>query len=154
MRSRSSFHQLALLQSSTDVRERRAHTARRLAISRYEDLVRQLQEMESALIALEQERQALFAQHSGLMTRDALLQLKRRESILETRRINLVLDRVEIEAARAKAEAAVQHAREAAACAQRKREKLKHVQALYQQDFRLQEYIQEDSEIEERRNES
>ncbi|GAB1846723.1 hypothetical protein MyNCGM683_15560 [Achromobacter xylosoxidans] len=149
MRSRESLRQLARLQSLGTVREQRAHAALRRAIVQRKELARRLRETEDAMTAIEQERLALFEEHGGLISRGGLFQLKRRESVLESRRINLMLDRTEIEIALAEANAAILRARDAVTLARRRRDKLAHVVKRFRQEVSVQDQVIEECEIEE-----
>lgn len=153
MRSRESLRQLTRIESLKAVREKRAHAALRLALARHEELTRRLVEIADAIDATERERHALFEQHSGLMTRGGLYQLKRRESVLESRRIDLMLDHAEIESSLAQAQLAAQRARESLASARREKNKIECAADLFRQEINLQSRIYEEHEIEERRHE-
>jgi len=149
MRSPDSLRHLTRLQSLGTVREQRAQLALKRAIAQIKALAQRLEETDDALKALERERVALYEQHSGLMTTGDLFRLKRRESILESRRIELMMAKSEITREAEQAQGEALRAREAVDHARRRRDKMTHVVGLFRRDMRLQEQIQEDQEVEE-----
>ncbi|MCZ8438935.1 hypothetical protein [Achromobacter xylosoxidans] len=150
MRSRESLRQLARIQSLGTMREKRARAALGRALGHHKDLALRLDDTHNAIVATEQERYALFEAHRGLMTRGDLYQLKRRESVLESRRIDLMLDRTDIEDALEQAQVAISQARQALTDAQCRHHKIQVAAGLFQRDVNLQDRTSEEHEIEER----
>lgn len=153
MRSRDSLGQLVRLQSLGCVREQRAQAKLNRATTQREDLLQRLDETSKTLDTLARERDALFEKHRGVMSTSDLFQLKRRESILELRRIDLMLDLTKLRSACSDATAVMAQSRTAVTYARRKRDKLTHVVALVQRHVWADALIKEDDGMEEHHHE-
>ena len=153
MRSHEAEGRLHRLQSLGDMREQRALAALQRAMARHENLEQRLHQTENALNAIANERKALFETHQGLMTLGDLFQLKRRASMLESRRIELTLDASNLRSACAETTAVIAQSRLAVTYARRRRDKLTHVVTLFRLDGRTHALMKEDEEIEDHRYE-
>ncbi|VVD76663.1 hypothetical protein [Pandoraea fibrosis] len=144
MYSRDKHAQLAGLCGLGQVRVRRALNDLHLARSNVQALKQRLHDIERSIVELDLERESLFEQHRGITSREGLFSLRRRAGMLELRRIDLSLTRVQLDS---NIEIAVREeslAQTAVAAARRERDKLDHVSRLWQKEEKIHMHLKEE----------
>lgn len=154
MRSHEWLGRIVRVQRLAGVREQRAQAMLNRAVMQRQDLLQRLQATGLALEAIARERDALFEDHKGLLCTGELFHLKRKESLLESRRIDLMLALNQLEKACAEAATSIMQARSAVTYARRRSDKLKHVVGRVQRHVQADVLLEEDEEMEERFYES
>lgn len=150
MHSHESLRRLVRLQTLCSVREQRAQAKLNRAIMQHDDLLQRLQAADHALNTNASERQALFEDHRGMLCAGELFHLKRRESLLEARRIDLMLELNQIKTACTEVSSLIAHARFEVTYARRRRAKLMHVVGRVQRHVQADVLLSDDEEMEER----
>ena len=137
MHSPEQHRQLGALQNLRQVRRSQTIYALQRALAALKAIEQSLADTEQALVALEDERVALFEAHRGMTHRGGLLTLRRRASEIEMRRIHLAITRVQLKADAACALRAESAARSAVLATQRQYDKLEHIAHLWRRDSQI-----------------